>query len=133
MHEDCLSEVHLYQQAQGRHSKMVVILLLQPYVYVCKPHCHATLRVVGCSECLRGGCTNYQPDADYSGRNFKGMPLKVQGWQDCCALCRLAQDCAAWSSRMESDFVNCWLKPVANKYKSSPGEDRWAGVVPSPR
>jgi hypothetical protein len=69
------------------------------------------------SNCTVGGCQSSSAGYTYSGNPFKWMPLHVRVWQDCCALCRLAQDCAAWTAEIvalgKEPMLHCWLWPHA--------------------
>jgi hypothetical protein len=71
-----------------------------------------------CSECLYGGCTSYIYNVSFPWYDLTGLQLAYV--EDCCALCRLRQDCKAWE--LHKDMIPaspevrhmCWLKYAAN-------------------
>jgi hypothetical protein len=42
------------------------------------------------------GCPNTIVGANYEGATASGSPFPVLVWQDCCAACKLNNDCVAW-------------------------------------
>jgi hypothetical protein len=53
------------------------------------------------------------------------MPVQVSDWRECCAMCRLAQDCVAWTSEtvpQANQFsLLCWLSPGPGLQVVGPG------------
>jgi hypothetical protein len=67
---------------------------------------------VRCSECLYGGCGPILYGVDYPGNDLANV-FQVRLLEDCCALCRLRQDCFVWSTSRTNALYNCYLKSAA--------------------
>lgn len=61
------------------------------------------------SDCLYGGCTDYLVGYDYANSDI--ARLYVQSPGDCCAMCRLRQDCVTWTASVATNPpLACYVK-----------------------
>jgi hypothetical protein len=89
---------------------------------------HCDERYVCCSECIYGGCASFEIGVKYQNNDLLA-PFKVQTRGDCCGLCRINQNCSAWTTvqPLSGPPALCWLQSRAERVSATP--DTASGTV----
>jgi hypothetical protein len=86
------------------------------------------------------GCPNSIVGANYEGATASGSPFPVLTWQDCCAACKLNNDCVAWAHYTPpTGAQQCYLRTSISRLNpTDPAGNRtitgvFSGWPPPPR